>query len=105
MSDLKQLINKAINNYEQANPKPLPKRKSDDQLSAEKTRPTKQATLDLTPIMFNNDQDQPRPKAIRVPITQLSNVDCVASFSTGSAILKKDTNLPLSNQTPLMTPY
>ena len=74
MSDLKQLINKAINNHEQANPKPLPKRKSDDQLSAEKTRPTKQASLDPTPIMFNNDKYQPRPKALRVPITQLSNI-------------------------------
>ena len=40
--------------------------------------------------MFNNDLDQPRPKALRVPITQLSNIDCVASFSTRNAILRKD---------------
>ena len=31
-----------------------------------------------------------RPKAIRVPIAQLANIECAAAFSTRQAIVKKD---------------
>ena len=46
MSDLKDLIEKAIPTHEQSSSTPNSKRKPTDQLSAEKERPTKQSNLE-----------------------------------------------------------
>ena len=46
MSDLRDLIEKAITTHEQSSSTPNSKRKPTDQLSAEKERPTKQSNLE-----------------------------------------------------------
>ena len=98
MSGLDFLIDKAIKNHEQKNTTPKSKRKSEDQLSAEKNKPSKQSNLNessgyssassvMSSIEFSTGT---RPKPIRSPIAQLGSIDCAAAFSLRQAILKKD---------------
>lgn len=102
MSDLADLIAKAVTSHELNTPQP--KRKAIGQLSAEKIKPHKTINMSL-----NNDQSEgqggARPKALRVPASNLNNSECVASFSTRNAILKKDATHtpPLIVNQPLMT--
>ena len=88
MSDLNELINQAVVNHE-LNTTPNPKRKAVGQLSAEKGKPNK-----LPSMAGESDHREPqggaRPKALRVPASNLNGVECVASFSMRNAILKKD---------------
>ena len=102
MSDLADLIAQAVTSHELNTPQP--KRKAIGQLSAEKQKPHKTINMSL-----NNDQSEgqggARPKALRVPASNLNNSECVASFSTRNAILKKDATHtpPLIVNQPLMT--
>ena len=98
MSDLADLISKAVTSHELNTPKP--KRKAVGQLSAEKQKPHK--TINMSP---NNDQSEgqrgARPKPLRVPASNLNTSECVASFSTRNAILKKDaTHTPPPQSVP-----
>ena len=98
MSDLNELITQAVVNHE-LKTTPKPKRKAVDHLSAEKVKPNK-----LLSMAGENDHREPqggaRPKALRVPASNLNGVECVASFSMRNAILKKDESPPppLPNQ-------
>ena len=98
MSGFQQFIEKAIENHESNSTPPENKRKSENQLSTEKGKPSKLTNLDdssgyssTTSMMSSLEYATgTRPKAIRIPVTQLNNIECVASFSLRQAIVKKD---------------
>ena len=97
MSGLHHLIEKAIENHENNTTTPKNKRKSENQLSTEKGKPSKLTNLDdssgyssASSVMSSLEYATgTRPKAIRIPIAQLNNAECAAAFSLRQAIIKK----------------
>lgn len=94
---------------------PKSKRKSGDQLSAEKDKPKKLnkiysengtpdshvSTPDTTNTTLNMETNHgARPKMIRIPSHQLPPLECIAAFTTRDAILTKDADHEEEDQVP-----